>query len=134
MTGTVDRTVLAIDPGRSKCGVAVCQVDRILAHAVVSLDSLAAYVADCRRKYGLTEVVIGDRTGADAVERLLTGVVAEPLRRIDEAGTTLLARDRYFKDHPPRGWRRLVPRGMLTPPEPYDDYAAILMAETALTE
>jgi RNase H-fold protein (predicted Holliday junction resolvase) len=134
MIGSPDRTVLAIDPGRSKCGVAVCQVDRVLAHAVVSLESLAAYVGECRGKYAITEMIIGDRTGARAVERLLSGVVVEPLRRVDESGTTLLARERYFKDHPPRGWRRLVPRGMLTPPEPYDDYAAILMAETALAQ
>lgn len=132
MTGQAHRVVLAIDPGRSKCGVAVCRADRILAHQVVPLGALAAYVGDCRGTYGVTEVVVGDRTGADAVERLLADVIAEPLRRVDESGTTLLARERYFRDHPPRGWRRLIPRGMLTPPEPYDDYAAILLAEAAL--
>jgi RNase H-fold protein (predicted Holliday junction resolvase) len=132
MTSASDRTVLAIDPGRSKCGVAVCRSNRVLAHQVVLLEALAGYVRDCRGTYGVTEVVVGDRTGADAVERLLADVIAEPLRRVDEAGTTLRARERYFKDHPPRGWRRLIPRGMLTPPEPYDDYAAILMAEAAL--
>jgi hypothetical protein len=56
-----------------------------------------------------------------------------PLRAVDEHGTTLRARARYFTDHPPRGWRRLIPRSLQTPPEPYDDYVAVLLAEAALT-
>jgi hypothetical protein len=51
---------------------------------------------------------------------------------IEEAGTTLAARARYFKEHPRRGWRRLLPLGLQTPPEPYDDYVAVLLAEAAL--
>jgi hypothetical protein len=34
--------------------------------------------------------------------------------------------------HPPRGWRRFVPRGMLLPPRPIDDFAALLIAERLL--
>jgi RNase H-fold protein (predicted Holliday junction resolvase) len=126
------RVVLAIDPGRAKCGLAVCEPGRVLAQAVVDADALAARVADWQTRYGVTEVVIGDRTGAADAERALAPIVTAPIRRIDEAGTTLGARERYFKEHPPRGWRRLVPRGLLVPPVPYDDYAAVLLAEAAL--
>jgi RNase H-fold protein (predicted Holliday junction resolvase) len=132
MTGQPHRTVLAIDPGRSKCGVAVCEPGRVLSRAVIPLDSLPVYVAACRATHDIAEVVIGNRTGATQVERLLAATGAGPLRLVDEAGTTLRARERYFKDHPPKGWRRLVPRGLLTPSEPYDDYAAVLLAEAAL--
>jgi len=134
MTEGIRRIVLAIDPGRSKCGVAVCEPGRALARAVVPLGALPAYVADCLRNHAITEVVIGDRTGAASVEAVLAGALHVPVRRVDETGTTLRARERYFKDHPPRGWRRLVPRGLLTPGEPYDDYAAVLLAESVLAE
>ncbi|MES4792307.1 MAG: resolvase, partial [Chloroflexota bacterium] len=29
---------------------------------------------------------------------------------------------------PPRGWRRLAPRGLLTPPTPLDGWAAAVLA------
>ena len=51
---------------------------------------------------------------------------------VDERATTLLARRRYFDANPPRGWKRLVPRGMLLPPRPIDDFAAVLIAERLL--
>jgi RNase H-fold protein (predicted Holliday junction resolvase) len=55
-----------------------------------------------------------------------------PIQIVDERETTLLARRRYFAAYPPRGWRRLVPRGMLLPPRPIDDFAALLIAERLL--
>jgi len=55
-----------------------------------------------------------------------------PIELVDERETTLLARARFFVDHPPRGWRRLVPRGMLLPDRPIDDYAALLIAQRYL--
>ncbi len=134
MTAVSRRTVLAVDPGRSKCGVAVCERGRILARAVVPPDALAGQVKDWQARYPITEAVIGNRTGAADTERILAGVLSVPLRRIEETGTTLRARERYFEEHPPRGWRRFVPRGLLTPPEPYDDYAAVLLAEAVLGE
>ena len=42
------------------------------------------------------------------------------------------ARELYFREHPPRGWRRLVPTGLQLPPVPVDDYAAILIARRFL--
>ncbi|MCL6553254.1 MAG: hypothetical protein K6W08_09055 [Firmicutes bacterium] len=128
------RVVLAIDPGRHKCGVAVCAPGRVLARRVVATPDLAALVRDWTDRYAVTEVVIGDRTGAADVVRALAGVLRVPHRLVDEAGTTLRARARYFAEHPPRGWRRLIPRSLQTPPEAYDDYVAVLLAEAALAQ
>jgi RNase H-fold protein (predicted Holliday junction resolvase) len=131
MTATDRRVVLGIDPGRRKCGAAVCTPDVVLARAVVTPDALAGLVRDWLTRYGVTEVVVGNRTGSDAAVQVLTGS-AVPIRRVDETGTTLRARARYFAEHPPKGWRRLVPHSLQTPAEPYDDYVAILLAEAAL--
>jgi RNase H-fold protein (predicted Holliday junction resolvase) len=95
---------------------------------------LPELVREWQRRYGVTEVVIGNRTASRDVARTLEGVLGVPLRAVDEQGTTLRARARYFAEHPPRGWRRLVPKSLQTPPEPYDDYAAVLLAEAALRE
>jgi RNase H-fold protein (predicted Holliday junction resolvase) len=128
------RVVLAIDPGRGKVGAAVCAPGAVLARIVVSPDALAGLVKDWQARYGVTEIIMGNRTGSDEAVAALAGVIGVPLRRVEEAGTTLRARARYFVEHPPRGLRRLLPRSLQTPPEAYDDYAAVLLAEAALTE
>jgi hypothetical protein len=127
--------ILAVDPGRGKCGVAVCSAAGVLAKAVVSPADLPALVRRWIDAHGVSAVVVGELTGSDAAVRALEPVVGTAaISRVDEAGTTLLARARYFRDHPPRGWRRLLPVGLQTPPEPYDDYVAVLLAERALAD
>lgn len=126
--------VLGVDPGRSKCGVAACAPTGVLARAIVPPDALPEMVMEWRDRYGITEIVVGNRTGSPAVASVLELAAALPVRLVDEAGTTLRARAGYFAEHPPRGWRRLVPRGLLVPPEPYDDYVAVLLAEAALAQ
>ncbi len=134
MTVGSRRVVLAIDPGRDKCGVAVADPDGVRDRAVIIPQALPDLVRAWQQRYGITDIVIGNRTASHDLAQMLRGVVAVPLKAVDEAGTTLRARARYFDEHPPKGWRRLVPRGLLTPPEPYDDYAAVLLAEAALSE
>lgn len=126
------RVILAIDPGRSKCGVAVCAPGAVLARTVTRPDALPALIEEWQRRFSVTEIVVGNRTGAGAVLDAIRGAARRPITMVDEAGTTLRARARYFAEHPPRGWRRLLPRGLQTPPEPFDDYAAVLLAEAAL--
>jgi hypothetical protein len=128
----VSRVVLAVDPGRSKCGVAVCSAGGVQARRIVPVDLLSDLIVDWIGRYHVTDIVVGDRTGSSAVLERLSPIRAIPIRRIPEGGTTLRARARYFAEHPPRGWRRLLPSGLQTPPEPYDDYAAVLLAEAAL--
>lgn len=128
------RVVLAVDPGRARCGVAVCEPGKVLARAVVSREALPALVRDWQSRYAVTEVVVGSRTGSTMVIALLADAGVAPVSVVEEAGSTLRARSRYFDEHPVRGWRRLVPRTLQTPPEPYDDYAAMLLAEAVLKE
>jgi RNase H-fold protein (predicted Holliday junction resolvase) len=123
---------MAVDPGRDKCGVAVCEPGRVIAHRVIRLVDLAGVAGEWVTAYAVDLVIVGNSTGAgDARARLAHLHV--PVDLADERGTTLEARHRYFTDHPPRGWRRIVPRSLQVPPEPYDDYAAILIAESFLT-
>ena len=134
MTAQAERVILAIDPGREKCGVAVCATGRVLERAVASPRELADLVAAWQRRHGITEIVVGNRTGSADIVARVREAVAVPVRSVEESGTTLMARMRYFAEHPPRGWRRLLPAGLRIPPEPYDDYAAVLLAERALAE
>jgi hypothetical protein len=104
----------------------------VVAKTIVSPPDLAKVVRDWIRAHGVTQVVVGNSTGSSAVVNALGDLGGVPVTRVDETGTTLLARSRFFADRPRRGWRRLIPISLQTPPEPYDDYVAILLAERAL--
>ncbi len=126
--------VLAIDPGTAKCGLAVVD-DRRRVHArtVVEASGLTDAVAALLRAHPVTHVVVGDRTGARRIAARLREVAgSRPVLPVDEHLSTLEARRRYFRDHPPRGWRRLLPPGLRVPPCPTDDYVAVILAERFL--
>ena len=102
-----------------------------MARQVVPLPEVDGVVRRWAADHGVDVVLVGDQTGAKQVLNRLSGLPV-PVTSVRERGTTLLARRRYFRDHPPRGWRRLLPLSFQVPPEPYDDYAAVVIAETYL--
>lgn len=123
--------VLAVDPGREKCGLAVVGRDGILHREIVPPGNLAAAAGAAAARYAPDRIVVGAGTGAAAAVQALAraGLAAGSAAERD---TTLRARARYFRDHPPLGWRRLVPLSFQIPPEAYDDYAAVVIAEDLL--
>jgi RNase H-fold protein (predicted Holliday junction resolvase) len=122
--------ILGIDPGTRKCGYAIVvrSGELPLELGIVPTEGLGERVRDLASRYGLRAVALGGGTHATHVRAELD-TLGVPISIVDERETTLLARKRYFDVHPPRGWRRLVPRGMLLPPRPIDDFAAVLIAE-----
>jgi len=126
-------TVVGVDPGLEKCGVAVCAPGRIAARAIVAPAAVPELVARWAAEYHVDTVVVGSGTGSQGIIAALgaasrTGSL--PAIAIqEERATTLAARRRYFEDHPRRGWRRFLPVSLQVPPEAYDDYAAAVIGE-----
>jgi RNase H-fold protein (predicted Holliday junction resolvase) len=125
--------LLGVDPGTRKCGYAVLErVDaQPLTLGIVPLDEFGSRLATLRASFDIDMVAIGHGTNAGVVSAVVKDA-GLPFALVDERETTLRARARFFADHPPRGWRRIVPRGMLLPDRPIDDYAALLIAERYL--
>ena len=96
---------LGIDPGRSKTGLAL--VDGTGAIVALHIAQIGAVV--------------------HSVFPLL------PLHIVGEAHSTEEARTLYWQVNPPRGWRSLVPLGMLVPSEPLDAYAAVVQVKRWLS-
>ena len=121
-------TILAVDPGRVKCGLAVLtQEGKVSAREVLGVAELVERVLALCRSEGVTRLVLGTGTGRGEVQARLSAALAGQGVEIVEApevGTTLAARKLYFRYNPPRGWRRLIPAGLRVPPEPVDGYAA----------
>ena len=122
--------ILGVDPGTSKCGLAVVDSSGEVSYrAVVALENLSATARALAAQRALGRLALGNRTGAQRVRALLEEALPEiPVEVVPEHRTTEEARRLYREYHPPRGWRRLVPRGMLVPPEPVDGFAAEILA------
>ena len=127
----MSRSVLAIDPGREKCGVAVLAADgRTLVQEVVPTPELPVVVGALVAQYDPIVIMGNGTTSAEAkasVEALGCTVTL-----VDEYRTTDAAKCAYWEAHPPRGWQCLVPRGMLVPPVPVDDFVAVILAQRFL--
>ena len=127
----MSRPVLAIDPGRDKCGVAVLSpAGAILFRQVVPTTQLENVVSTLVEKHAPTIIMGNGTTSAAAKERVeaLGGAVT----LVYEYRTTDAAKRAYWEAYPPHGWRRLVPRGLLVPPVPVDDFAAVILAQRFL--
>ncbi|MBV8149201.1 MAG: pre-16S rRNA-processing nuclease YqgF [Candidatus Eremiobacteraeota bacterium] len=125
--------VLGVDPGSSKAGYALVDATgAVIAAGIVPVAELHDVVAGLARERTVAAVAMGRGTRAGPLAAALADV-GVPVHLVDEYETSRRARELFFKDHPPRGWRRLVPRGMLFPSRPIDDYAAILIARRFLT-
>jgi len=121
-----------LDPGRSKCGLVLTDpAGREIREALV-LPPEAAWerLEQWHRHQALAAVVIGDGTGSGPWRRRLEPLL--PVELVDERGTTLAARRRYWELFPARGWRRLLPLGLRQPPRDYDDVVAQLLLERRL--
>ena len=135
MPGEAEQVVVAVDPGREKCGLAVVSRQAVLEQAIVQTADVARAVAGLASGRGAAVVVIGNRTGSGQVLAALeqTGL-GLPVVTVEEHMTTMDARQRYWRENPPGCLGRLIPEGMRLPPRPIDDYAAVLLAERYLAE
>lgn len=125
--------VIAIDPGREKCGVAVASDRGVLHRSIHPPDEIPGLIEGLIAEYSAETIVIGDGTsGRELAEHLRGPSASVPIEFVDESYTTLEARSRFFQENPPRGLLRLIPRGLLTPSRPIDDLVAVILAEEYL--
>lgn len=124
--------IAALDPGRDKCGFAVLSgAGEILLRRVIETAHLEDEITKARQEPGFSRLILGNGTTSKTAEARLTAL-GVAVTVVDEYRTTEMARVEYFKANPPRGLRRLIPRGMLVPPCPVDDYVAIILARRYL--
>lgn len=133
MTAPAPPRLAGLDPGRSKCGLLLADRDSrtVLAAAILPPAAALEQLQHWHRG-GMDLVVLGDGTGSapwlDQLRRL--GIPAEP---VNERGTTLAARRRYWQLEGQRSWQRwLLPAGLRLPPRDIDDVVAQLLLERHL--
>jgi RNase H-fold protein (predicted Holliday junction resolvase) len=129
--------VVAFDPGRSKCGLLLADTstNTVLQGKVIPssevLNQLRAWMSNALEETAqIDELVIGDGTSSTIWQQQLPTNLK--VHVVDETGTTLRARERYWQLWPARGWRRMLPSGLRLPPGDLDAIAALVILEDYL--
>ena len=122
-----------LDPGSSKCGLLLADRDSrtVLAASILPPPAALRQLQHWQTQ-GMALVVLGDGTcSATWLHQLrLHGIRTE---QVDERGTTLAARQRYWQLEGRRSWQRwLLPAGLRFPPRDIDDVVAQLLLERHL--
>ncbi|MDF2636685.1 MAG: hypothetical protein K0R78_3559 [Pelosinus sp.] len=133
----MNQTVISIDPGREKCGIAAVHPEKgVLNKSIIETQNLTSAIEEWLTKYQTRTVIMGNGTSSKEAKGLLEQIITngQPLKIIlvDEYRTTDDGRRRYWQENPPQGLWRLIPVTMQTPPQPVDDYVAIILAERFL--
>lgn len=131
---TANAWLAAVDPGRSKCGLVLADGGSLTLSeaAILAPEEAQALIAHWRRQ-GLASVVLGNGTGSGDWRRRL-GALGLQVELVDERGTTLRARQRYWDLDGRWHWRRWLPAGLRLPPRDIDDVVAQLLLERHLGE
>jgi RNase H-fold protein (predicted Holliday junction resolvase) len=136
----LEKTVLAIDPGTAKCGMCLVrrgadQQLKVIWRAIVPTTAIVPKLHEAYAAEAYQLVIIGDGTHSKQVVRAIREhLTSMGILVVDEKETSIQARERYWEHHPRRGWRRFWPATLQVPPEPVDDFVALILAERVLQQ
>ena len=127
-------SVIGVDPGRDKCGVAVLTGGgEIIFESVIATAELETTLKKIIAQNEIELAILGDGTTHKAAEKILRGLGLS-VQIVDEKHTTEEARRLYWEKNPPRGWRKLLPTSLQVPPEPVDGLVAEILARRFLAQ
>ena len=125
---------ISIDPGTKKCGLLLADMKsgKVVEAGICSLNKLSDLVSLWNENYQVNKIIIGDGTNCRNIENDLKQKNIINLNYINERGSTLRARFRYWEIWPPNYFIRWLPKEMLFPPDNLDAVVALILLEDFL--
>ncbi len=126
--------VLSIDPGNNKCGLLLADISEqvVLEGKVVRKELVINIINSWLEKTSFERIFLGNGTSSDFWKDYLTSLIVVPIQIVEEKGTTIRARERYWELWPPNRFLKVLPRGLLLPPDQLDAVAALVLLEDCL--
>ena len=125
---------ISIDPGVKKCGLLLADIQsgKVIEGGVASLSRFYELVALWNQDHQIIKIIIGDGTNCKYIENQLKRNNFINLNSVNEKGSTLRARFRYWEIWPPNYFIRWLPKEILFPPENLDAIVALILLEDFL--
>lgn len=127
--------LVSIDPGKNKCGLLLADVKRgiVLNGLVIAREMVLDVLSDWNKNYSIDLILLGNGTFSDYWKKKLIAKNFSSILIVDEIGSTLRARERYWELWPPNCFFRLLPRTLLFPPKNLDAIASLILLEDYLS-
>ncbi len=122
---------ISIDPGNKKCGLLLADIKSgiVIEAGIASLNRVSDLVSLWNEDYKISKILIGDGTNCKYVERQLKQKDFFNINYVNEKGSTIRARFRYWEIWPPNYFIRWLPKEILFPPENLDAIVALILLE-----
>jgi RNase H-fold protein (predicted Holliday junction resolvase) len=125
---------ISIDPGIKKCGLLLAdmQSGNVIEAGIASINRFSDLVSLWNEDYQIIKVIVGDGTNCRYIESQLKRNNFLNINYVNERGSTLRARFRYWEIWPPNYFIRWLPKEILFPPENLDAIVALILLEDFL--
>ena len=122
--------VIAIDPGRSKCGLVLAEINEKEVYKAIILKSelLEKYVKNLTNAEDISQIIIGNGTSSREIKEKLYFFKKEIIT-FEEKNTTYRAKARYFELFPISGLQFLMPREVFILNKNLDAISALIILE-----
>ena len=122
--------VLGIDPGKSKCGLVLAQINekKVYEATVLNSEFLEDYIKNLNNVEDISKIIIGNgTTSKDTKEKL--NFLKQEIITFEEKNTTYRAKKRYFELFPITGLKFLIPREVFILNKNLDAISALIILE-----
>ena len=125
---------ISIDPGKKKCGLLLANIEsgKVIEAGIASLNKCYDLVSFWNENFNISKIIIGDGTNSKYIKNELKRKNLFDINYVNEKGSTLRARFRYWEIWPPNYFIRWLPKEILFPPENLDAIVALILLEDFL--
>ncbi len=122
--------VISIDPGKSKCGLVLAEINEKKVYKAIILKSelLENYVKNLVAVEDISQIIIGNGTTSREIREKLYFFKKEIIT-VEEKNTTYRAKARYFELFPISGLKFLMPREVFILNKNLDAISALIILE-----
>jgi len=122
--------IIAIDPGKSKCGLVLAEISEKKVYKAIIIRStlIENYVRNLITTEDISQIIIGNGTTSKEIREKLYFFKKE-LITFEEKNTTYRAKARYFQLFPISGLQFLMPREVFILNKNLDAISALIILE-----
>ena len=122
--------VITIDPGKSKCGLVLAEINekKVYEAIIIKSELLEGYVRNLNTFENISKIIIGNGTTSKEIKEKLYFFKKEIIT-FEEKNTTYRAKARYFELFPISGLKFLIPREVFILNKNLDAISALIILE-----
>ena len=122
--------LISIDPGKSKCGLVLAEINEKKVYEAIILKSelIEEYIRNLNTVENISKIIIGNGTTSREIKEKLVFLKKEIIT-FEEKNTTYRAKARYFELFPINGLKFLIPREVFILNKNLDAISALIILE-----